>query len=336
MSCVLFNRIFQLQIVEGADKQAEFEMKIKKERSIASTRGNIFDVNGIPLAYNELSSSVTIEDVYESKGKNAKINGILKEVLGILWENGDTISCDFNIYIDENGEFAYSVTGTRRLRFIADVYGEPKISDLELLPGSGFSAAPKHQSRQKGGEHMDQPQPHPGPHTAEHPHAQHTDEEHRIGVVAEGQQPLRLLPGDQIFPVEVCCRLGADGVAPHQPQHQRSTASTGTRNSGSISPASQGAASSPNPRASSAEEATRKGNSEGTTERAQRAKASATLSRTAPASARNHTSRPPRHRQASIRHRIRIPHHLSTPYAGAGDTMPPACCGTFVHTVGKR
>ena len=69
MSCVLFNRIFQLQIVEGADKQAEFEMKIKKERSIASTRGNIFDVNGIPLAYNELSSSVTIEDVYESKGK---------------------------------------------------------------------------------------------------------------------------------------------------------------------------------------------------------------------------------------------------------------------------
>ena len=97
----------------------------------------------------------------------------------------------------------------------------------QLLPGSGFSAAPKHQSRQKGGEHMDQPQPHPGPHTAEHPHAQHTDEEHRIGVVAEGQQPLRLLPGDQIFPVEVCCRLGADGVAPHQPQHQRSTASTG-------------------------------------------------------------------------------------------------------------
>lgn len=131
MTCVLFNRIFQLQIVEGEDKQAEFEMKIKKERSIASTRGNIFDVNGIPLAYNELSSSVTIEDVYESKGKNAKINGILKEVLGILWENGDTISCDFNIYIDENGEFAYSVTGTRRLRFIADVYGEPKISDLE-------------------------------------------------------------------------------------------------------------------------------------------------------------------------------------------------------------
>ena len=117
MAVLLFQRIFTLQIVQGEDKQQEFELKIKKERSIASTRGNIYDVNGIALAYNELSSSVTIEDVYESSGKNATINGILKKVLHILDENGDSISCDFNIYIDDDGEFAYSVTGSRRLRF---------------------------------------------------------------------------------------------------------------------------------------------------------------------------------------------------------------------------
>ena len=131
MAVLLFQRIFTLQIVQGEDKQQEFELKIKKERSIASTRGNIYDVNGIALAYNELSSSVTIEDVYESNGKNATINGILKKVLHILDENGDSISCDFNIYIDGDGEFAYNVTGSRRLRFIADVYGITKISDLE-------------------------------------------------------------------------------------------------------------------------------------------------------------------------------------------------------------
>ena len=107
MAVLLFQRIFTLQIVQGEDKQQEFELKIKKERSIASTRGNIYDVNGIALAYNELSSSVTIEDVYESSKKNA------------------------NIYIDGDGEFAYSVTGSRRLRFIADVYGITQISDLE-------------------------------------------------------------------------------------------------------------------------------------------------------------------------------------------------------------
>ena len=131
MAVLLFQRIFTLQIVQGEDKQQEFELKIKKERSIASTRGNIYDVNGIALAYNELSSSVTIEDVYESSKKNATINGILKKVLHILDENGDSISCDFNIYIDDDGEFAYSVTGSRRLRFIADVYGITQISDLE-------------------------------------------------------------------------------------------------------------------------------------------------------------------------------------------------------------
>lgn len=131
MAVLLFQRIFTLQIVQGEDKQQEFELKIKKERSIASTRGNIYDVNGVALAYNELSSSVTIEDVYESSKKNATINGILKKVLHILDENGDSISCDFNIYIDGDGEFAYSVTGSRRLRFIADVYGITQISDLE-------------------------------------------------------------------------------------------------------------------------------------------------------------------------------------------------------------
>lgn len=131
MALLLLQRIFTLQIVQGEDKQKEFELKIKKERSIASTRGNIYDVNGVALAYNELSSSVTIEDVYESSGKNATINGILQKVLHILDENGDSISCDFNIYIDDDGEFAYSVTGSRRLRFIADVYGVTQISDLE-------------------------------------------------------------------------------------------------------------------------------------------------------------------------------------------------------------
>ncbi len=49
--------------------------------------------------------------------KKCHINGILKKVLHILDENGDSISCDFNIYIDGDGEFAYSViTVYRRFR----------------------------------------------------------------------------------------------------------------------------------------------------------------------------------------------------------------------------
>ena len=132
LGLVLINRIFQLQIVQGADKQTELELKIKKERSIASTRGNIYDCNGNVLAYNELSHSVTIEDVYESGSrKNAQINATLKQVLDILRENGDDVSYDFHIYIDDNGDFAFDVTGTRLLRFLADVYGRITIDDLK-------------------------------------------------------------------------------------------------------------------------------------------------------------------------------------------------------------
>ena len=129
---ILIRRVFQLQIVEGADRQREFELKIQKERTIPSTRGNIYDANGVLLAYNELSNSVTIEDVYESgSGKNAQINATLKTVLSVLKENGEKSGVSFSIYLDEDGEFAFSLSGTRLQRFLADVYGRTKISDLK-------------------------------------------------------------------------------------------------------------------------------------------------------------------------------------------------------------
>ena len=79
-----------------------------------------------------------------------------------------------------------------------------------------------------------------------------------------------------------------------------------TRNSGSISPASQGAASSPNPSFTSQAETTRKGNVAGTTERAHRESASAAAWRTAPASARQMASAEQRKKQAVARQRFYI------------------------------
>ena len=131
LGSLMLHRVFVLQIVEGEEKQREFELKIKKERTISSTRGNIYDCNGVLLAYNELANSVTIEDVYESgSGKNAQLNGTLKKLLGILHNNGDKLSCDFDIHIDENGQFVFDLTGTRLQRFLADIYGHAKISDM--------------------------------------------------------------------------------------------------------------------------------------------------------------------------------------------------------------
>lgn len=128
----LIYRVFGLQIVNGEEYLNNFQLKIKKERSISSTRGNIYDRNGNLLAYNELSFSVTIEDVYESgKNKNANLNATIYEVIKILEANNDSILNDFNIYLNEDDRFTFGVSGNALLRFLADVYGHSSINDLK-------------------------------------------------------------------------------------------------------------------------------------------------------------------------------------------------------------
>ena len=55
MSGILVSRLFLLQIVEGESYLNNFKLKIRKERTISSTRGKIYDRNGELLAYNELA-----------------------------------------------------------------------------------------------------------------------------------------------------------------------------------------------------------------------------------------------------------------------------------------
>ncbi len=132
LGVILVYTVFNLQIVHGEEYLNNFQLTIRKERSIASTRGNIYDRNGNLLAYNELAYSVTLEDVYESgKGKNAALNDTIYRLIGIIEKNGDSIVNDFNIILNTNNEFEYNVSDARLLRFIADVYGEKYVSDLK-------------------------------------------------------------------------------------------------------------------------------------------------------------------------------------------------------------
>lgn len=128
---VLIQRVFELQIVNGESYMDEFSLKIRKERSISSSRGNIYDRNGKLLAYNELAYSVTIEDVYEAANKNTNLNATLMKTIRILEENGDDVVSDFNIFLNKDGEYEFGVTGTKLLRFLADIYGHSSIEDLK-------------------------------------------------------------------------------------------------------------------------------------------------------------------------------------------------------------
>lgn len=129
---VLLGRIFYLQIVHGEEALSDFTLKIQKERVIEASRGNIYDRNGKPLAYNVLAYNVTIEDIYESgKDKNKNINETLLKVLNILKENGDNPVGDFSIFINDNNEYEFSVSDIKLKRFLADVYGVSDVSSLK-------------------------------------------------------------------------------------------------------------------------------------------------------------------------------------------------------------
>ena len=124
--------IFQLQIVNGEQYYNDFQLKIRKERTLPATRGNILDRDGNLLAYNELAYSVTIEDVYESgRGKNAKLNDTIRRLIAMIEENGDHVISDFHIEVNKSGQYVYNVEGTQLLRFLADVYGYASIDDLK-------------------------------------------------------------------------------------------------------------------------------------------------------------------------------------------------------------
>lgn len=129
---ILVYRCFDLQIIQGQQYLDEFILQTEKTRDIPSTRGRILDRNGKVLAYNELAYFVNLEDVYESgKSKNKNMNATIYKLIDIIEGNGDHVITDFDIVLNQDGEFEYNVEGTSLLRFLADVFGHTKIEDLD-------------------------------------------------------------------------------------------------------------------------------------------------------------------------------------------------------------
>ncbi|MDO4648868.1 MAG: penicillin-binding transpeptidase domain-containing protein [Eubacteriales bacterium] len=113
---------------------SKFQSRTTKTRVIKSTRGNIYDRNGVTLASNVLSYTLTFEDngSYSStREKNLTLNGIAYRVLKILASNGDAITNSFHVTVGDSGEYEYDVAeGFTLNRFKADIYGHALIDDL--------------------------------------------------------------------------------------------------------------------------------------------------------------------------------------------------------------
>ena len=54
---ILAYRCFDLQIVHGQEYLEDFILQTEKTRDISSSRGSIYDCNGVLLAYDELAYS---------------------------------------------------------------------------------------------------------------------------------------------------------------------------------------------------------------------------------------------------------------------------------------
>ncbi|MDY3919399.1 MAG: penicillin-binding transpeptidase domain-containing protein [Candidatus Limivivens sp.] len=133
MAFILINRLFHLQILNGEAYLNDFTMQIKKEKVIKSTRGEIYDSDGNPLAYNKLAYTVTFEDIgsYDStREMNLSLNSSMYGLLRVIEDNGNEILMNFGIGLDKNGEYYFTKSGFNLQRFKADVYGQAYIDDM--------------------------------------------------------------------------------------------------------------------------------------------------------------------------------------------------------------
>ncbi len=126
---ILIHRIFVLQIVEGEQYVENLIYKTEKERELKSTRGNIYDRNGKLLAYNVLSYAVQIEDTGEVE-TNTEKNAMIHKLIQILESNGNIISYEFYITLNDNGKLEFTVSDNALLRFKKNAYGLKYVSDL--------------------------------------------------------------------------------------------------------------------------------------------------------------------------------------------------------------
>lgn len=141
---ILLSRMFHLQVIMGEQYQNDYTYSIVKERTLNSSRGNIYDRNGKLLAYNELAYTITIEDngSYDStKDKNKQLNALIAEIITEIEKNGDTITNNFKISYNEDGTYSYNVSGTSLKRFLADVYGHTSTSTLGYDEDLGYDLA---------------------------------------------------------------------------------------------------------------------------------------------------------------------------------------------------
>ena len=133
MPLLLIGRIYQLQILNGNEYEDSPVLKTQKQIIEKSARGNIYDRNGKPLAYNRLAYTVTLKDLGDYKTNRIRqltLNSVSYKLIKLLEINKEVLNNELKIRINKSGNYEFTVDGARLNRFRADVFGKAKVEDM--------------------------------------------------------------------------------------------------------------------------------------------------------------------------------------------------------------
>lgn len=122
-------KTFTIQVVNQETLVDSIEENEVITREIKATRGNIYDINGVLLAYNKLSYNVTIQE-YDAFKSNDEKNEMIYKLIKILEANKEELSPTFYIKQDGKGKLKFTVDGMAEYRFKRDAYRLKSIEEL--------------------------------------------------------------------------------------------------------------------------------------------------------------------------------------------------------------
>jgi len=132
---IIVVQLFSLQLAERGSSETVVESSNKnsststKTVSVPSTRGNIYDVNGELLAYNELQYNL---EMYNSASlsTNSEKNAAIYSLIQLMRKFNYTREFNFYIILDETGKLQFTVEGNALLRFKKNAYGLSNVNQL--------------------------------------------------------------------------------------------------------------------------------------------------------------------------------------------------------------
>ncbi len=150
-SAILVYKVFTIQVVKQKDIAEKTVTQDVITRETKATRGNIYDCNGVLLAYNKLSYNVTLQD-YKAFETDEKKNAMIFRLIKIIESNGGKLFPDFFIEKDKNGNLKFTVEGLAESRFKRDAY---MLTSIEKLTKEQHNAtAYEVFEHLRSGEHM--------------------------------------------------------------------------------------------------------------------------------------------------------------------------------------